>query len=456
MAEISTRETDTATNLRTTREIAAWIANFGDEDVTPTARTWAVHALLDWAGVTIAGAREPLSEMLTAEYASDAGPCTVIGQGRRARAHDAAVINGSAGHALDYDDVNYRLHGHPTVPVAPVVLALAEQHGKSAADVLRAFIAGYEVECVLGGMAGNEHYDNGFHVTGTIGTFGAAAAAANLLGLDEAKCMHAIGMAASQASGLKANFGTMTKPLHAGKAAMNGMMAAQLAARGFTAGEDLVECAQGFMDVTAPGFTPELFAPGGGQPFEVEKTLFKYHAACYLTHSTIEAVQSIRQQHGIGLDDLAKLTIYMPPPNRKVCDIPDPSSGLEIKFSIRHLAIMALDGANTADLAMYSDANANDARYASARAKSVIEHRTLGQRCAGAVSLETTDGRTMLAETDVGIPATDTAVQLGKLEHKARTIMSSSIGSERADAVIEAAKSLESAATVNPFMAALA
>lgn len=439
-----------------TREVAEWTAGFANADVTPSARLWTIHALLDWAGVTVAGAREPLSEILTEQYAEAEGPCTVIAQGKRARAHDAALINGSAGHALDYDDVNFRLHGHPTVPVAPVVLALAEQHGYSGEDVIRAFIVGYEVECALGGMAGDEHYNNGFHVTGTMGTFGAAAAAANLMGLNADQTVNAIGIAATQAAGIKSMFGTMTKPLHAGKAAMNGMIAAQLAAKGFTAGHNAIECQQGFMAVSAPGFAPEHFTAGGNQPYEVEKNLFKYHAACYLTHSTIEALNDIRRQHDIGLDDVEKLTIFMPPNNRKVCDIADPETGLEIKFSIRHLAAMALDGQNTADLDMYSNENANAPRYAEARGRIQVVEKELTRRCAGAVSIEAKDGRTFVGETDVGIPAKDTDAQWQRLEHKAETIMRGVVGEERTGRIIAEIHHLPEAENAGALMEALA
>ena len=456
MAEDAVKAGDAGDRPEVTREVAAWTAGFTNADVTPSARLWTIHALLDWAGVTVAGAREPLSAILTEQYAETEGPCTVIAQGKRARAHDAAMINGSAGHALDYDDVNFRLHGHPTVPVAPVVLALAEQHGYSGEDVIRAFIVGYQVECALGGMAGDEHYNNGFHVTGTMGTFGAAAAAANLMGFDAGQTVNAIGIAATQAAGIKSMFGTMTKPLHAGKAAMNGMIAAQLAAKGFTAGHDSIECQQGFMAVSAPGFAAEHFTAGGNQPYEVENNLFKYHAACYLTHSTIEALNDIRKQHGIGLDDVEKLTIFMPPNNRKVCDIPDPESGLEIKFSIRHLAAMALDGQNTADLDMYTDENANAPRYAEARNRIQIVEKELTRRCAGAVSIDARDGRTFVGETDVGIPAKDTDAQWEKLEHKARTIMRGVVGEERTTRIIEEVQRLPKARDVGALMEALA
>ncbi|MBU2534038.1 MAG: MmgE/PrpD family protein [Alphaproteobacteria bacterium] len=438
-----------------TREISEWTARFANRDVTPSARTWATHTLLDWAGVTVAGAREPLAQILTTQYAEDDGPCTVIATGKRARAHDAAMLNGSAGHALDYDDVNASLHGHPSVPVAPVVLALGETLGATGEDVIRAFIAGYEVECAIGSMAGDEHYNNGFHATGTMGTFGAAAAAANLMGLNAEQTMNALGIAATQASGIKSMFGTMTKPFHAGKAAMNGLIAAQIAAKGFTAGKDAIECQQGFMDVAAPGFQARSFSAGGNVPMEVEKNLFKYHASCYLTHSTIEAVAAIRRQHEIDLDDLKELKIFMAPASRKVCDIPDPDSGLEIKFSIRHLAAMALDGVNTAALESYTDETAKADKYAKARQKITIVEKELSGRHAGAVSIETTDGRTMVGEVDVGRPATDVEEQWRKLEHKARTIMRPGVGDERTDEIVEAIASLADAPSIDRLMAAL-
>ncbi len=441
---------------KVTRELAEWTANFSNRDVTPSAQTWAVHTLLDWTGVTVAGAKEPLAEILTEQYAEDAGPCTVLATGKRARPHDAAMLNGSAGHALDYDDVNASMGGHPTAPVAPVVLALGEQTNASGADVLRAFIAGYEVECALGSMGGVEHYNNGFHSTGTMGTFGAAAAACNLMGLTAEQNMNAFGIAATQASGIKSMFGTMTKPLHAGKAAMNGLIAAQIAAKGFTAGHDAVECAQGFMDVSAPGFTARHFTAGGNVPMEVENNLFKYHAACYLTHSTIEAVTAIREQHQIGLDDLKELKLFMPPTHKLVCDIPDPESGLEIKFSIRHLAIMALDGANTAALETYSDTNAAAPKYAAGRSKITVIEKQLSGKHAGAVSIETKDGRTMVGEVDVGKPATDVDEQWRKLDHKARTIMTPSVGEARTDAIVEAVAGLPQATSLDELMATLA
>ena len=206
------------------------------------------HCLLDWIGVTIAGLEEPLTQMLIEQAEADGGEkqASIIGDGRRFSTSQAALINGSASHALDYDDVQTRLQGHPTVPVALVVLALGEKDGASGKDVITAFAAGVDAECRIGAYIGMTHYLKGWHSTATIGTFGAAVGASRMLCLDSEKCALAMGIAGTQAAGLKSMFGTMCKPLHAGKAAQNGLFAANMAARGFTSRPDVLERHQGF------------------------------------------------------------------------------------------------------------------------------------------------------------------------------------------------------------------
>src|SRR6218665_3739125 len=180
-------------------------------------------------------------------------PCTLLASGGpRARPHDAALINGAAGHALDFDDASSNMIGHPSAPVVPAALASAQIGNACGRQLLRALVVGHEVEARIGEMLGPSHYLHGFHATGTVGTFGAAAACASLRRLSEDQTAHALGLAATQAAGLKSMFGTMAKPLHAGKAAMNGLMATQLALRGFSANDCGIECPQGFALTMAP------------------------------------------------------------------------------------------------------------------------------------------------------------------------------------------------------------
>lgn len=447
---------DANTGVAVTQVMADWISRTDDACITPVAYQWAKHVLLDWLAVGIAGTTEPLVKILVDAYHGTAEqPCLLLASGQRAAPHDAALINGSAGHALDYDDVASRMFGHPTVPVAPAVLALAQSRSASGRDLLRALVVGHEIESRLGEMVGPSHYQHGFHVTGTVGTFGAAAACANLRGLDRGQTAHALGLAATQAAGLKCMFGTMGKPLHAGKAAMNGLMAAELAARGFTVNDSAIECAQGFARTMAP--TLNSFAPAidTSRGFAIERTLFKYHASCYLTHSTIEAVRGLRQHEGVDLGALASMTIQVAGNHRGVCDIAVPQDSLGIKFSIQHLAALALDGADTADLGLYTDSTALDARYAAA-ARCVSMHVVEAEdRDTAVVTMHTRDGRTLSRAANVAIPATDLNAQWTRLLAKARSIAEPVLGTERFDRFVEAVAGLDRAPSLQPLFEAI-
>src|SRR6266566_2812163 len=273
-----------------TRSLAAQASEVAYDALPEAVRALARQCMLDYYGVALAGADDELVTILLAELdeAGGAAQASVIGHKARLPALSAALVNGAAGHALDYDDVNLAMPGHPSVAILPGLLALAEQRQSSGREVIAAFVAGYETACRTGSALRPGHYDRGFHATGTVGCLGAAAACARLLGLDAEQTAQAIGIAGTQAAGLKSQFGTMCKPFHAGKASQNGLLAARLAARGFSSRPDLVECEQGFALTHGPDFRPEaaLTAPPNG--FYIFANLFKYHAACYLTHGPIE------------------------------------------------------------------------------------------------------------------------------------------------------------------------
>jgi 2-methylcitrate dehydratase PrpD len=275
-------------------------------------RALAVQCMQDAIAVSLAAADDELVRILRAELEEAGGTpqAGVWGSTLRLPAGAAALLNGTMAHALDYDDVNLAMPGHPTVAILPAVMALGEARGASGAEVMAAFVVGYETACRVGPVMAPSHYEQvGFHATGTVGTFGAAAGCAHLLGLDEEQTLHALGIAATQAAGLKSMFGTMCKPLHAGKAAQNGLLAAKLAARGFTARPDSLECVQGFARTHSPDFHPEaaLAEPAGG--WHIRANLFKYHAACYLTHAGIEAARTLRANPQVTADRIAAITL---------------------------------------------------------------------------------------------------------------------------------------------------
>jgi len=436
--------------------MAAWISSIDDNAISPSALEWARHVMLDWVAVAIAGSSEPLVRILIAEYGeAEDLPCTLLAGGGRARPLDAALINGSAGHALDFDDVSTKMFGHPTVPVAPAAMALAQYEGSNGLDLLRAMVVGHEIESRVGSMVGPSHYEHGFHATGTVGTFGSAAACAHLKKLNASQTAHALGLAATQAAGLKCMFGTMAKPLHAGKAAMNGLMAAQLAARGFTANEHSIECSQGFARTQAQQINPFPLSIDTSAGFAIENTLFKYHASCYLTHSTIEAIRLLRQRHGIDLKDLDVMTIQVASNHRGVCDIDNPQTGLNVKFSIKHLAALALDGVNTAALDLYSTQTALSEHIVQARKRVTLTFDEASERSDSFVTIRTCDGRELTAEANVAVASRDLDAQWHRLVDKARQIAEPVIGPVRFRSLVSAIEQLEHSPSLQPLLEAI-
>jgi len=421
-----------------TKDLAAWAVSSGPESFGGTAHAWAEDAILDWFAVTLAGSREPLS-LILAETAREegTGPARLVGHKDGLAPLNAALVNGAASHALDYDDVNARMMGHPTVPLVPVLLAIADTKPVSGRDFLDAFVVGYETEVLAAEMIGFSHYDRGWHTTATIGTLGAAAASARLLGLDPEQAANALGLAVAQAAGLKSMFGTMSKPFQVGKAAYNGLLAARLALKGMTSRTDALECAQGLAATQSDGFTPIEISPGGNSPYAVEGNLFKYHAACYLTHSSIEAARALRQTRGVSPEAVERMTIEVNKNALTVCNIERPETGLQIKFSLRHTVAMALSGLDTAALDAYTDELAQDAGLRDLGRRTVVVGVESDSRTMGRVRAELKDGTVVEETCDVGIPAADQAAQRARLLEKFGTLGKPVLGAARADQLAE-------------------
>jgi len=450
-----TQQTDLRTEASAVTEaIAARAASLRPDDLTSDTIKVAKHCLLDWFAVALAGMQEPLSAILLKEAAEEGGApqATIMGLGADGSAAkgtvaQAALIHGSASHALDFDDVNMTLSGHPTVPVAPVVLALAEHRGLTGRDVVTAFVAGYETECRIGALVGPSHYKAGFHATGTIGCFGAAAAAAHLLGLDAATTAVALGIAGTQSAGLKSQFGTMCKPLHAGKAAVNGLLAARLAARGFTGRPDILEANLGFAKTMSADLDAERALSEPPYGFHIHDNLFKYHAACYLTHSTIDAVRRLADDNDIAADQVAGIRLHVDPGHFDVCHIAEPTTGLQVKFSLRHTAAMALAGVDTGRFESYSDATANRADLVALR-RCVEVSPDGGPGTEARVEMTTNDGGQFSMTYDVGVPSRDLPDQERRLIGKFNGLVEPLLGSSASDRLRQRILSLESLDTI--------
>jgi 2-methylcitrate dehydratase PrpD len=418
-------------------------------------REWARHCILDYIACGIAGASDELTRILVAEFQEQGGreAATVFGERVRLPAASAAIINGAASHALDFDDVNLAMPGHPSVAILPALLALAEELGSSGRDVLTAFIAGYELQCRVGRVLAPGHYDVlGFHATATIGGFGAAAACSHLMKFDQEKFVTALGIAGTQAAGLKSMFGTMCKPLHAGKASYHGLMAARLANRGFSSRADVIECQQGFASTHSPDFHPEraLETPANG--WYIRSNLFKYHAACYMVHSSIEAARKLREQFDASPERVQRVSIELEEACDRICNIPAPRTGLEAKFSLRLAAAMGLAGVDTARLSTFSQAVATDPDLMKLRDKVELDFRVGVPNTFAKMEVLLTDGRIVTATHDSGIAAKDTSLQRRRLEEKFGGLVEPVLGPERCEALIRNVSNLETLENLRTLM----
>lgn len=332
-------------------KLAVHLASINIANISASAKRIAMSGIIDTIGVTLLGATEPVVSVLQKSLIGDvtSGKALVFGGYRRSGVMEAAFINGTASHAADYDDMAHAMGGHPSVTLVPVIFALGESLGSTGAEVLEAYVVGFEAECRIGHVVNPDHYERGWHPTSTIGVFGAAAAGARLLKLDVHGTATALAIAASLASGVKANFGTMVKPLHVGQCVRNGLMAAQLAAGGFTANLAALEHKQGYFaaydgltNVNMDRLLPQL---GDGLEIEQESVGVKQFPCCGSTHPAIRAMLALRLQ-GLTAADVETIEIMTNRRRLPHTNNPNPQSALGAKFSIQYATVRALiDGA---------------------------------------------------------------------------------------------------------------
>jgi 2-methylcitrate dehydratase PrpD len=321
-------------------------------------------AILDTVGVTLAGSREETTRVVarTLRRTAAAGPALVFGDTQRLDVLSATLINGVAAHALDFDDCSNTLGGHPSAPILPALWTLAP--GVTGKAFIAAYAAGVECETKLARAVNFHHYEKGWHPTATLGTFGSAAACGHLLGLSRDELATALALAASMASGIKANFGTMTKPFHIGQAARNGLCAALLAQEGMTASLDALEHAQGFFAVYngAGTIEPDRIFDAWADPYDLADpgVAFKRHPCCASTHSAADAMLHLRETHGLSHHQVTKIEAWTHPRRLAHVNRPDPTSGLEGKFSIQYVLARALMH-GIVSVEHFSDAAARDA-----------------------------------------------------------------------------------------------
>ncbi len=329
-----------------TKQLAEKICLVDYKNLTGEVITRSKEVILDTIGVTLAGAATDAAAILN-EYSDrcgGTGSSTVLGRDKKTSAANAALVNGSTGHILDYDDVSWTTIGHPAVVVASAALASGEEFNSSGMELISAFVAGYETTASIGRAVIPEICRRGWHSTSTLGVFGAAAAAGKICGLNPAQMTNALGIAGSLASGVKTNFGTMTKHLHAGSAASNGVMAALLSKKGFTASTEILEADNGFCAAFSPNYNPDVMVEEFGRPYDLigNGAILKKWPSCYSTHPCIEAVLELRSKYSIDYSRVREIRVGITPYASDILFYSRPETGFEGKFSNQFCAAVAL------------------------------------------------------------------------------------------------------------------
>jgi 2-methylcitrate dehydratase PrpD len=382
--------------------LAEFVVKTSLDDCPAAALSLVRRAALDTIGVMLAGASEPSARLVRQAIRAEGGLplCTVFGTRMRTAPTWAALANGVAGHAHDFDDTNFALMGHPSVPLFAAALAAAETHPADGRAVALGYLIGFEIDGTIGSALNPEHYTRGWHATSSIGTLGCAAAAARIFGLDVAETRHALAVAASLASGLKENFGSMTKPYHAGHAARNGVWAALLAREGFTASPSALDGTQGFTAAFGGRGTLDEALDRLGRVWHAEtsRIAVKPYPSCAMTHPAIDALVELRDRERLRPEQIADVEVAVNPVTPDVLRHHRPTTGLERKFSMQYCAAAALaDG--RVDLDSFADEEpAEPVRALMARVRMVVADdlpHDLEQNAWSRVTVRLVDGRTL-------------------------------------------------------------
>ena len=390
-----------------TQTLAGFVATTPPETIPSATLHMLRLSFLDWMAVGTAGAQEPVAQITRGLALQEQGTpqSHVFGDNICVPARAAALVNGATSHALDYDDTHFAHIGHPSVAVISAALAMAERQSTSGCDLQVAALIGMETSIRIGMWLGRDHYQAGFHQTGTAGAFGAAAAAARILGFDTQHTAMALGLVATRASGLKSQFGTMGKPYNAGIAAANGVEAALLVQGGFQANALGLDTAQGFGD-THFGQADMSALDGLGADWLFDGISHKFHACCHGLHATLEALAKVPDMSPENIDSIV---VQTHPRWMTVCNQQAPDTGLEAKFSYRMVVAMALMGHATAALDSYADALCRDPEIVALReCVSVVTAPTLTEMQAQ-LEITLTNGTVHTVFHDLDAPMSQSA-----------------------------------------------
>ncbi len=430
--------------MEVTKTLAQFVVESRYDAIPDRVRHEARRSVLNWLGCAIGASRHEGIDIALAALGEFSGPAqaTVLGRGDRVDIMHAALLNGISSHMFDFDDTHLKTVIHPSGPVASALLALAEYRPMSGADFLHAFILGVEVECRIGNAVYPSHYDVGWHITGTAGVFGAAAAVGRVLKLNAQQMTWALGIAATQSSGLREMFGTMCKPFHPGRAAQNGMTAAFLASKNFTSSERGIEAPRGFANVLATARNYDEITGNLGQTWEVALNTYKPFACGIVIHPIIDGCVQLRNEHKLKAAEIAGIALKVHPLVLELTGKKTPQVGLEGKFSVYHSAAVAIiHGEGGEDV--YSDTCVRDPEVITLRDKVSAAVDKSVHEDAAHIEIKLKDGRTLTKHVEHAIGSLARPMSDADLEAKFRKFAKGILASGETDALLKLCWSLD-------------
>lgn len=431
--------------------LSRYIVESRFRDVPQQVRHEASSALLNWLGCTIGSCRHETVAHALAAVQPFCGPpqAAVLGRMERVDILHAALLNGISSHVLDFDDTHARAI-HPSAPVLPALLAYAEWRKTSGADFVHAFILGVEAEERIGLSVFPEHYNVGWHITGTAGVFGAAAAAGKLLGLNQRQLAWALGIAATQSAGLREMFGTMCKSFHPGRAAQNGLTAALLAAANFTSSEEAIEAPRGFAHVTSTRFDPAVITEDLGERYEILSNMYKPYACGLVVHAAIDGCIELARELGVKPDQIERVELTVSPLVPELTGKRAPQSGLEGKFSVYHAAAAGIIFGRAGEAQFSDDAVRNPDVVALRDRITTVVDASIG-RTEARVAFQLKDGRRLSRHVEHALGTLQRPMSDADLESKFRGLTTGILSEQQITALIAAcwdAEKLDDAAEI--------
>ena len=440
--------------MGTTLELARFVAETPWERIPASILHEGKRCLINYVAVALFSARDSSVDILLDLFRFEGGRrnATVLGRGSRTSLQNAALANGYLGHLEDYDDTHFPTIIHPSSPTLPAALALGEHRGASGREVLTAGVLGMEVCCRVGVAIHPAHYDQGWHITGTCGVFGSASAAGRLLGLGTDQMLHALGVAGTQACGVREVFGSMSKAFHPGRAAQSGLLAALLAQGGFTSTEAILEGRRGFAAVLSGSYDLERATEALGEHWELSMNGLKPYACGVVNHPLIDAMAAIRGGEGVTPEAVEEVTARVHPLVLELVDRPNPQRGLEGKFSFQHcMAVGLVDGG--AFPAQFTDARVKDPTVTALRGRiSATADPSLGEDAA-VVTLTLRDGRSYTQRVTHATGAPENPMTDAQLESKFRSLAGETLPRRRVERLLERLWELEKVEDVREVVA---